>query len=327
MTEAGAATDHAWRQTLRAAAEGFDAQTLAELPTTVKAVQKGDESARLALLAALWHAAARDPAATWPVYDALAQSWSGAPLEGHETPASQGVAPYTGALWPALFDVLDATRSGELDAVGVTLRVAGLATHLDTAFGGLAEATARALSGIEPHERSVTPPIRLDDLAGYAGGSLGDTLLRMLRDNGYDPEVLDRSSIGLDGLPPALRYLNTRILQTHDIWHLVAGYETTALHEIAISAFQLAQFGHNYSALFLATAVTTGAESRIEGLPILLTIISEAWRHGRCTPPLMAVDWEAHWGDDIDALREHLGVAPFSSSLPANLFELLAAAG
>ena len=40
---------------------------------------------------------------------------------------------------------------------------------------------------------------------------------------------------------------NRRILQLHDVWHLFAGFGFTAQGEVAISGFQLAQFGQNYS--------------------------------------------------------------------------------
>ena len=110
--------------------------------------------------------------------------------------------------------------------------------------------------------------------------------------NGYDLEVLDREAIALSALPPALRYTNTRILQMHDVWHLVAGYTTSASHEIAISAFQLAQFGHGYSAMFLATVFTMAGRERPEGFPVLGLLVAEAWRHGRSAPSLMAVPWE-----------------------------------
>ncbi len=52
--------------------------------------------------------------------------------------------------------------------------------------------------------------------------------------------MLDRDAPSLRDLPAPLNYLNARILQVHDLWHLVGGYQTTGLHEIAISAFHLA---------------------------------------------------------------------------------------
>ena len=147
----------------------------------------------------------------------------------------------------------------------------------------------------------------------------------MLVDNGYDAEVLDREAIGLSQLPPGLRYLNTRILQMHDVWHLLAGYETTALHEIAISAFQLAQFGHNYSGMFLATVVTRSHVGGGEGFELLLRTIIEAWQHGRETPPLMAIDIEQEWHNSVDSIRERHGISSFAGSFPADLFEQLQA--
>lgn len=81
--------------------------------------------------------------------------------------------------------------------------------------------------------------ISLSELATQPATSLPRELIAMWVDNAFDPKVLDRETIGLAQLSPALCYLKTRILQMHDIWHLVAGYRTTSLHEMAISAFAL----------------------------------------------------------------------------------------
>ena len=99
-------------------------------------------------------------------------------------------------------------------------------------------------------DKSIPPMISLAALADFLDGSLARQLLSMWVNNGFDPESLDRYAIGLNGLSPALRHLNTRILRMHDTWQLVAGYENTSLHEMAISAFQLAPFGQHYSTMF-----------------------------------------------------------------------------
>lgn len=123
-------------------------------------------------------------------------------------------------------------------------------------------------------------------------------------DNGFDLEVLDRGALGLAELPPPLDYLNVRILQCHDIWHAVAGYETTGLHEVAISGFQMGQFGHLYSSLFLGVVLTKVAFTQpFEGFGFLLDTILSAYRHGRESPPLLGVDWESIWDRPVDAIR------------------------
>jgi len=138
--------------------------------------------------------------------------------------------------------------------------------------------------------------------------------------------VLDRESLGLADLPAPLDYLNARILQCHDLWHLLAGYRTTALHEIAISAFQMAQFGHHYSSMFLAVVLTKIAATQPDAIGLFLDTILTAWTHGRETPPLIGLDWETIWDRPLETLRAELGVTAYSSPHPADLFEQLRAA-
>jgi ubiquinone biosynthesis protein Coq4 len=167
----------------------------------------------------------------------------------------------------------------------------------------------------------------MDELSLCPAGSLGHEFYRQMIDNNFDLEVLDRDALGLSKLPPPLDYLNARALQCHDLWHLVGGYHLTALHETAISGFQLAQFGHNYSAQYLAFILTKAALKRPEGVPLLLEVTLTGWRHGRTTPSLMAVDWQGVWNEPTARVRERLGVTAYASPVPADLIEQMRQAG
>src|SRR5262249_38702514 len=118
------------------------------------------------------------------------------------------------------------------------------------------------------------------------------------------------------GYHPGIDGTNRRILQTHEVWHLVAGYSTSPLHETAISSFQLAQFGHNYSAIFLATTLTLMMFTAPIFLDPALQVMCEGWRHGRATRPLMLIDWFSLWQEPIDAIRSTYGITPFQSIVP-----------
>ena len=326
----------AQRAELLARAEALanaDAAFVAEAASfgdAVAAVKAGDEPARVDLCAGLLFAGFCQPMAIVPVYDSLATAWLGNSGPAHraisQSKVSKAADPaFTAEFWQALWQLLD--DSGKVDALSLTARVAALGGVLDPQFGELAEAHSHSHPGAaEPQKRRPPPMIDLAELARPPADSLAGQLQSMLADNGYDAEVLDRQALGLSQLPPGLCYLNTRILQMHDVWHLVAGYRTTSLHEIAISAFQLAQFGHNYSAMFLAVVLTIASTTRPEGLPILLQIISEAWRHGRTNPSFMAIEWEHEWHKSIDQIRAEQGIVAFKSALPADLFETLAQA-
>jgi len=110
-------------------------------------------------------------------------------------------------------------------------------------------------------------------------------------------------------------------LQMHDVWHLVAGYTTNSSNEIAISGFQLAQFGHNYSAMFLAAVATMSATKEPRGFTILMQIITEAWQHGRESPAMMNIEWENEWNSSLASIRSKYNISIYRSVFPADLLE------
>ncbi len=297
-----------------------------DLASLVARTKQGDSAASHEICASLAWVAFANPEATQYVYDHLAHSWLGTsepPL--HELAISPD-SPLNATFWTAFWSMIDDAEKG-YDATSITLRAAALGGFVDQEFGARAELVARTHSGVNKPETKKTPDlISLDALKKLPANSLGQNLYDMWYTNNFDPEVLDRDDIGLSALPPALRYLNTRILQMHDVWHLVAGYETTALHEVAISAFQLAQFGHNYSAMFLASSLTISATRSPEGFALLMHVVCEAWQHGRETPNLMDIEWETCWEKSTRILREELAIQPFDSVFPADTIEQAMAA-
>jgi ubiquinone biosynthesis protein Coq4 len=281
---------------------------------------------RIELAAALAHVAFAAPERVVETYDAAASGWRDAPVEGPVVATPRhGPAPISAAFWSALWAQLDPDQP--LPTAGdVTLNTAGLGAHLDESLKARGAAAAMAYPDVAKAAAHGEPPrFRLEDLAACPKGSLGGRFHDLIVDNGFDLEVLDRDSLGLDTLPAPLGYLNARILQCHDLWHIVAGYDTTALHEVGISGFQLAQFGHGYSAMFLATVAARSAEDPAR-FTVLMDVVFDAWRHGRRTPPLIAIPWDQVWSETTAAVRAKSGVEPFVSPYPADLFEQLRAA-
>jgi len=286
----------------------------------------GSADDRLALAAALAHAAFAAPERLVETYDAAAAGWRGADVQGPALAfADLPPAAISDALWAevsAIFDV----NTAPISPSDVTTRTAALGAVLDESLAPRFAAAAAAYPGVsEAAAHGLPPRFTLAALAACPKGSLGRTFHDLIVDNGFDLEVLDRDALGLDGLPAPLGYLNARILQCHDLWHIVGGYQTTALHEVAVSAFQAAQFGHGYSAFFLAV-VAARAVDEPGFFSLIMEVILSAWRHGRETTPLIGVDWPSVWAGTIDEVRARLGVEPFASPHPADLFEQLKAA-
>jgi len=304
---------------------GADADAALRLGQRLKAKP---DPADLKALAALWlHGAAAAPEAIPTIYDAAAEGYLGQPvgMAPVETKAAPS-APIPPAFWTALWELLAEPRE-RVEAVNITNKTAALTGLVAASVPARAGKASLAYPGVPSAVAQGYPqPFALETLARCPPGSLGAQFHALIVDNGFELEVLDRQALGLDKLPPPLDYLNARILQCHDLWHIVAGYQTTALHEVAISAFQLAQFGHPYSAMFLGMVLTRIAFERPEGGPLMLTTILTAWTHGRRTTPLLGVRWESLWDKPLADVRAQLGVAPYVSPFPADIFEQLSAA-
>ena len=301
------------------------------IPETIAAARAGDQQACEKLCASLCWVAFSSPHAITNVYDDVVSSWLETtiqPIVHHEKKAnldSYPSVPVPDAFFEAFWAMID-DADKSYDATSITLRSAALATYLDPGFSPLAELAASTHPGCTDADKRTPPALyTIEMLSESPVNSLKNDLYRMWVDNNFDPEVLDRDAIGLNKLSPHLRYLNTRILQMHDVWHLVAGYQTSALHEIAISAFQLAQFGHNYSSHFLAVILMMIQTRSPEGFPLIFQSIAEAWKHGRETPPMMDIEWQDIWNKSLNSIRSEYAIRPFASNVPPNLLEMAAA--
>ena len=279
-------------------------------------------------LAAMWlNAAAAAPEGLAAIYDGAAEGWldrapGAAPIKRATAPPE----PIPQGFW-AEFWALQDEPAGSLGAGGITKRTAALLGLLSPGLSPRLGQKALAFPGVAAAVAQGYPErFTMAALARCPAGSLGGEFHALIVDNGFDLEVLDREALGLAEAPAPHNYLNARILQCHDLWHLAAGYRTTGLHEVAISGFQLGQFGHHYSAMFLAVVLSRLAAERPEGAPLILDTILTGWIHGRESPPLLGVEWEALWDGPVEAVREAIGLSAYVSPWPADLFEQLSVA-
>lgn len=281
------------------------------------------EEPMLGLAALMTTAAFVDPVAQVPIFDAIAAatlaSKDGAERAAYITAAVPWVTEgkprvaVPQALWDGFWAIINRPRTSEDGELDLTLAVVALGNLYDQRMIDCCEAALLEFEGV--HNLIAQPEVRLTtaDLEKHSTDSLAKDLLSMLNANGYDIEVIDADTVVLPGDYPAQNRTNRRILQLHDIWHLVAGYGFTPAGEVGISGFQMAQFGQNYSTRFLATVATKAAVDAPELADILLTVMFDGWRHGRSTQELIAVPWHQRIADPISRIRADLDIRPIDS--------------
>lgn len=284
---------------------------------------KSDQADRLKIAATLAHGAFLAPDRIAETYDALASGWTEKRIDAPPIqPLGCPPEPSPRGLWDAYWDVVEDAKAGKLDALSITARTAALGKFMTAGTVGRIAEYASKFEGVDEAAAGPMPGlITLETLAACPPRSLGRQFHDLIVENKLDLEVLDRDEIGLSDLPQPLAYLNTRMLQAHDLWHITGGYETTALHEIAISAFQMAQFGHNYSAQFLSITAVLGADARGPAYSVLMDTITSAWVHGRQSPALILIPWEDVWQQPVETIREAYGITPYDSPHAPALIE------
>lgn len=142
----------------------------------------------------------------------------------------------------------------------------------------------------------------LERLGRLPEGTLGRAYADFMRSNGITPEVFD-------GPPEEVRdpravYVIQRLRQSHDLWHVVTGYETDPASEIALQAFTFAQV-HAPSSLILAALGTLRGAREYPRLP---RDVLAAFRAGRRAERLAFFPWEDHWETPLAEVRARLGV-------------------
>ena len=257
------------------------------------------------------------------IYDAAAEGWGGTPIEAAPILSKhQNLLEAPAGLWDTYLSIVEDAVAGKLDALSITQRTAEMTGLMTPAFIERLIMAVSAYPGVTRVSAKPLPNlITMEQLASQPRGSLAREFHDLIADNKFDLEVLDRDELGLGDLPSPLGYLNTQILRSHDLWHIIAGYDTTALHEVAISGFQLAQFGHSYSAQFLPIPFGAAALGSQKGFRIVADTVFSAWRHGRETPPLMLIDWEDEWGRPAADIRQTFDIQLYVSPYRPDLIE------
>jgi ubiquinone biosynthesis protein Coq4/drug/metabolite transporter (DMT)-like permease len=160
-----------------------------------------------------------------------------------------------------------------------------------------------ALEGMwQGHYRA--PRYEVDDLLRLPADTLGGAYSRHMRANGLRPDFYE------DVAPRhRLHYLRLRMRQTHDIWHVLAGFGTDEFGEVGLQGFYFAQFTNGQSALIGAGAMLKSVlRGRFDDLEKHVDAFCEGYVNGKRAESLLAVEWEELWGENIESLRRRFRI-------------------
>jgi ubiquinone biosynthesis protein Coq4 len=151
--------------------------------------------------------------------------------------------------------------------------------------------------------RYIAPNHDLEKLLTYPQNSLGYIYATAMKKAGLDPNLHAHMTVESDA-----QYVELRLSQTHDIWHIVTGFDTSAIGEIGLQAFHLPQFPYPLATMLIANSLMSSTLLAPKELPQLLEAIAQGWKMGKTAKALFAQKWEEAWDKPLAQWRTELNI-------------------
>ncbi len=143
----------------------------------------------------------------------------------------------------------------------------------------------------------------LDRLRMQPAETLGGAYARFLDRHAISPESLPT-------LPGAgeLDYILAHFYETHDLWHVLTGFDADPAGELGVQAFLLAQYRAFLPLFVIAAVLVNTALHAYEDKDRRLDAIARGWTLGRSAASLVGVDWRAHLARPLAEVRRDFGI-------------------
>lgn len=157
-------------------------------------------------------------------------------------------------------------------------------------------------------DRYIPPAHDLDKLLTYPQDSLGYIYAAAMRQRGFDPNLHKGMTAESDA-----HYVELRLSQTHDLWHLLTGFDTSEIGEIGLQAFHLPQFPYPLATMLTANSLMSSTLLAPEELPKLVEAIAQGLQMGKAVKSLFAQKWEESWEKPLTQWQAELNLQPIQS--------------
>jgi ubiquinone biosynthesis protein Coq4 len=157
------------------------------------------------------------------------------------------------------------------------------------------------------------PRVRIvpDELRALPEGTLGRAYIDFMDGNG-----LDAADLPTRPATTPQDYVRAHLFETHDIWHVVTGFETHLAGELGLQAFYLAQLPALLAPLLLAIGMANTMIYGFEDKDARMDAIAHGWRLGKQAKGLFGQRWNDLWTTPLAEVRALLGIPVETPAAP-----------
>lgn len=152
-------------------------------------------------------------------------------------------------------------------------------------------------------ERYRPAPYTIERLLQCPVGSLGHAFATWMTEKGLDPDFYRKMQVVDD-----TSYVVLRVRQTHDIWHVITGFDIDEIGEVSLQSFEMAQARSPVAAIIVAQFILKGVFFSPLTLPRLFDGIVTGYQMGKTTKPFLAQRWEDGWDKPLEVWRAEVGL-------------------
>jgi ubiquinone biosynthesis protein COQ4 len=175
--------------------------------------------------------------------------------------------------------------------------------------------------------RHVMPAYDAEAMRALPKGTLGHTYIRVLDGYGHDINFFPGKDY-FNNFETDADYINFRVLQTHDLHHIISGFSLDNFGEFGVVSLSVSQYNFpafaflNLSVLSMTwmnysvpVDINTPIAERAMSPQGLFEVISQGLAMGEAAQSLFAVPWEELLASDIQEVRDNLGIKPVLSGI------------
>ena len=105
-----------------------------------------------------------------------------------------------------------------------------------------------------------------------------------------------------------VEYFMSHLYETHDIWHVIAGFDADLVGEAGLMTFTITQYVSHAAPFLIAAILMHTALFKVEMLPRVVGAIADGWRRGKNAKNLVGQDWKSRWNEPLSEVRSQLHV-------------------
>lgn len=206
----------------------------------------------------------------------------------------------------------------KLQAARNFVRLVNEPTRLDEVFNlsdktGAHEVLTRLAANLEKtpkgakalEARRALPRADLKELSKLPEGTLGRAFADFLIVRGLDP-----TGIPVVSSKDKAEFVRAHLYDTHDIWHVVTGFDTDVAGELGLQGFYMAQIHGPLPPTILAAGMLNTAFHDTGDSDARMRNIVVGWRTGKRAEPFFGTDWDLYWDMPLEEVRRMHGIDP-----------------